>query len=323
MAPRVGHAVHPSSPPSRQVVLSIVIPAFNCAEWLARSVGSAFLFADAAVEVVVVDDGSTDATRQVLAGLQQTHPTLRVLTQANAGLSAARNAGIAQATGTHIVLLDADDELAPMRQMPALLDDVDMLRFGIEELTIDGKVFHHVESTAVQTGTDYLAAAFKCGQLYAPSWSFIYRRGFLVEQGLRFAPGLLHEDMLFTVEALMAAQRFKAVPDIGYRYFRRPGSITDPADPARLRRRLQSLRSIERIVTAHANRQPQVDLGWWSLHVLDYAQLLARGSGSRTARWLVFTMWCGFFLRYRQWGPYRTLQGERYRLRRSLAAVLR
>ena len=303
-------------------LISIVIPTFNCAQWLARSVGSAFLFADAAVEVIVVDDGSTDVTNQVLGGLQA-HPGLRVLTQPNAGLSAARNAGIAQATGTHIVLLDSDDELAPMRHVPALLDGVDMLRFGIEEIAIDGQVLHHVESVAVQAGTEYLAAAFKCGRLYAPSWSFVYRRGFLLEQGLRFAPGLLHEDMLFTVEALMAAKRVKAVSDIGYRYFRRPGSITDSADPARLRRRLQSLRRIERLITAHANRQLRVDLGWWSLHVLDYAQSLARNSGSRSAQWLVFTMWCGFFLRYRQWGTYRTLRGERHRLRRSLAAVLR
>ena len=67
---RVGHTLYPSGPPRRRVALSIIIPAINRAEWLARSVCSAFLFADGAVEVIVVGDGSTDATRQVLSDLK-------------------------------------------------------------------------------------------------------------------------------------------------------------------------------------------------------------------------------------------------------------
>jgi glycosyltransferase involved in cell wall biosynthesis len=302
---------------------SIVIPAFNCAEWLTRSVQSAFGFTEAPTEVIVVDDGSTDRTLTVLDVLRLRYPSLRVLSDVNRGLSAARNAGIEAARGDYIVLLDADDELLPLPWLADALDGADMLRIGVEEVGVDGKAILHTESAGLQTGVDHLAAAMRRKHLYPTSWSCVYKRSFLFEAALAFKPGLEHEDMLFSIEALLAARRFKAVPAIGYRYIRRAGSITVPIDPDCLWVRLKSLGTIERQVTVYANRNPEMDLGWWSLNILNYAHSLAGESRSRSVRWLVFWMHCGFFFRYRLWGRYRRFRDERYRLSRSFAAVLR
>jgi glycosyltransferase involved in cell wall biosynthesis len=302
---------------------SIVIPAFNCAEWLVRSVTSAFGFTNAATEVIVVDDGSTDTTPIVLEGLRHSHPSLKVLSGSNRGLSAARNTGIGAARGTYIVLLDADDELVGMPALADWLEGADMLRIGVEEVEVDGKQILHTEAVGLRQGIDYLAEAMRRKHLYPTSWSYVYKRSFLHDAALAFMPGLLHEDMLFTVEALLAAPRFKALPAIGYRYIRRAGSLTVPTDPDRLMLRLNSLGAIERRMTAYANHHAEVDLGWWSLNILNYAHSLADESCSRGARWLVFWMHCGFFMRYRRWGRYRRLRDERYRLSRSLKAVVR
>ncbi|HEX5044646.1 MAG TPA: glycosyltransferase [Candidatus Polarisedimenticolaceae bacterium] len=86
--------------------VSAVIPAHNCARFLPQAIDSALAQEGAALEVVVVDDGSTDATPDVLASYAGRVVALR---QANRGPSAARNAGIAASTGEFVAFLDADD----------------------------------------------------------------------------------------------------------------------------------------------------------------------------------------------------------------------
>lgn len=89
---------------------SIVIPAFNQAEWLERALFSVARQAFPPHEVIVINDGSTDRTRELLDGWGR---TLRVIHQENQGLSASRNRGAAEATGDYVVYLDSDDILLP------------------------------------------------------------------------------------------------------------------------------------------------------------------------------------------------------------------
>lgn len=96
----------PASP-----LISVVIPAYNYAHLLSRALDSVFQQLDEDSELIVVNDGSTDATLELLADYQRRYPALQVISQANAGAAAARNRGIAQARGRYVLLLDADDEL--------------------------------------------------------------------------------------------------------------------------------------------------------------------------------------------------------------------
>ncbi|AWT08733.1 glycosyltransferase family 2 protein [Stutzerimonas frequens] len=96
------------------LLISIVIPAYNYAKTLPRAVESVIAQLSESSELLVIDDGSTDETPAVLADLQDKHPGLfRAIRKPNGGLSSVRNRGIAEAKGTYLVFLDADDELAP------------------------------------------------------------------------------------------------------------------------------------------------------------------------------------------------------------------
>ncbi len=99
--------------PQTSIPFSVVIPCHNDSVWLPRSVASAARQTFAPLEIIIIDDGSTDATPDVCAQLAEEHPLLRVHRQPNAGVSASRNQGIALAQGSHLVFLDADDELKP------------------------------------------------------------------------------------------------------------------------------------------------------------------------------------------------------------------
>uniref|UniRef100_E6PV27 Glycosyltransferase 2-like domain-containing protein n=1 Tax=mine drainage metagenome TaxID=410659 RepID=E6PV27_9ZZZZ len=92
------------------VLVSVVIPAHNAAATLAETLHSVLAQSYRHIEIVVVDDGSTDGTWDLL---QSFGPAVRAIHQANAGLAAARNAGVAAASGTCIALHDADDLCEP------------------------------------------------------------------------------------------------------------------------------------------------------------------------------------------------------------------
>ena len=91
--------------------ISIVIPAYNAADFIAKTLESIFAQTVSVFEVIVVDDGSTDGTPEVLEKLDDQRVT--ILRQENAGVSSARNMGFNASNGDHIVFLDADDILAP------------------------------------------------------------------------------------------------------------------------------------------------------------------------------------------------------------------
>jgi glycosyltransferase involved in cell wall biosynthesis len=96
------------------LLISVVIPAYNYAKTLPRAVESVIAQISECSELLVIDDGSTDETPAVLAELQARSPErFRVICKPNGGASSVRNRGIIEARGAYLVFLDADDELAP------------------------------------------------------------------------------------------------------------------------------------------------------------------------------------------------------------------
>lgn len=97
--------------------VSVVIPAYNCARFLERAVTSALAQSEAGeLQIVIVDDGSTDTTAEVMTDLARRHPQVEAYANAqNSGPGATRNRGIAEARGEWVALLDADDAFGPGR----------------------------------------------------------------------------------------------------------------------------------------------------------------------------------------------------------------
>lgn len=93
--------------------VSMIIPAYNAEEYVIRSIDTALAQTFANLEIVIVDDGSTDATSDILDWYAEKYPNVKVSHQVNKGLPAARNAGIAQAGGRYIGFLDSDDMIRP------------------------------------------------------------------------------------------------------------------------------------------------------------------------------------------------------------------
>ncbi len=90
-------------------LVSVIIPAYNAEDFIAATIESVLAQDYPAIEIIVVDDGSTDDSAKIVRRYQERHPSVQLIQQANSGVAAARNAGIKIARGEYIAPLDADD----------------------------------------------------------------------------------------------------------------------------------------------------------------------------------------------------------------------
>ncbi|MBD2892567.1 Undecaprenyl-phosphate 4-deoxy-4-formamido-L-arabinose transferase [Actinomadura sp. RB99] len=111
---------------NREPTVSVIIPCYNYSDYLPQALDSVLKQTFSDWEIIVVDDGSTDGSAEVAQGFIDLHPDqrIRLIRQANAGVSAARNSGIAAAAARYILPLDADDMIAPtmLEKTTAVLD---------------------------------------------------------------------------------------------------------------------------------------------------------------------------------------------------------
>lgn len=151
------------SPPSKtQVLISIIIPAYNYAELLPRAVKSVVPQLTSRYELIIVNDGSTDGTEEVVSALKQKFPkSINYFYKKNGGAASARNCGIRQSKGTYLLFLDADDELAPealakiqshLRENPS----TDVIVGGHESISSDGRKRVHLPRPLAQKRTERL-----------------------------------------------------------------------------------------------------------------------------------------------------------------------
>lgn len=219
---------------------SIIIPVHDGEAFILRAVGSALAQTLADVEVIVVDDASTDHTPDLIAETAQRDARVKPLfLTRNLGPSAARNRGLDIARGRWVAILDADDWFLPGR-LAALIARAEA---ADADLISDDLLLHDEEAGAPvgpMFGAEPLppvieAAAFVWGNLPDPrqprrGLGFLkplMRRDFLERQGLRYPEAMrFAEDYAFYLAALMAGGRWIAAPEAGYVYAVRGASLT-------------------------------------------------------------------------------------------------
>jgi hypothetical protein len=209
--------------------VSVIIPTFNHARFVACAVESALAQAYVDREVVVVDDGSTDDTWAVLRPYATDVTLIR---QENAGVSAARNAGLQMARGEYLLFLDADDIMAPhqlARQVPLLdaLPDAGLVYCSYQHVAADGRrVLHLVRPCA---GADPLADLL-CRRLAFPPGAALLRRTCLEAVGPFDVALSGAADTDLWARLALAGYRFVHVDEPLFQYRVVPGSMSNQID---------------------------------------------------------------------------------------------
>ena len=225
------------------IKLSFIVPVYNVEKYLLKCVDSLLAQDYDDYEIILVDDGSTDDSWQIIQeyvsrfrGLEDER--IRGIHQENAGLSAARNAGWKAAKGEYVCFLDSDDYWEP-NVLEGLLaqikrDKLDVLRFKYQNVNEQNEVFNPYRrdqrldndySESVTDGVSFLNSRMNT-QCYAVM--FIVKRELL--DGCLFTPGIYFEDTDWTPRMLCRAKRVASTNTVVYNYLMREGSITKAID---------------------------------------------------------------------------------------------
>lgn len=215
---------------NENILLSVVIPIYNVERTLARCVESVLGQHVEGMELILVDDGSTDRSALV-ANRYQNRPHVTLIHKANGGLSDARNEGLYYAKGRYVTFVDSDDYLLPDTYAPlmAMLEahpEYDILEYSfVRETSCGRKIIKLPEREYTHIGDYWLGCR---GYEHTYAWNKIYRRSLF--DGTPWAKGRLFEDVYAMGGLLPKVHTLRTTSRGTYRYTYNPSGITVKAD---------------------------------------------------------------------------------------------
>ena len=202
-----------------EIKVSVIIPVYNAEDTLRPAMDSVIDQTLCEIEIICVDDGSTDASLSIIREYQKNDARIRILTEVNAGPGWARNRGIERARGKYVAFLDADDFVEPTL-LETLYELAELNRLDIAVGDYD--FYYNRSATFKRRIAEPREDAFSGGAIVSRSehheillqtttfvaWDKLFRRSFLMEKGLRFPDDIrVFEDTVFVVCALSLAER--------------------------------------------------------------------------------------------------------------------
>lgn len=221
--------------------LSLVIAAYNVEAYIREALESVRLQVVPFNEVVIINDGSTDGTLEIIKEYSDL-PGYRVITTTNKGLGAARNLGARVASSEYLMFLDSDDYtdtnlvysfLEAYSQDPLI--DLYVYSFVAFEDSDQGQLSRHTHqypSESTGRGDEIFADLIRDSNFFSASWSFIFRKS-LINWSMNGFYNILHEDEEFTPRLFIRSKRVVLTPKIFYYYRQRPGSIMNSSGNTR------------------------------------------------------------------------------------------
>lgn len=214
-----------------ETAISVIVPIYRVEKYLPACIDSILNQTFTDFELILVDDGSPDRCPEICDEVARRDARVRVIHQANAGLSAARNAGIEVAHGAWLSFVDSDDYIAPQfyekLYQTAQRTDADCVMCSVQNVDESGKPIDSAlmrVADEVKTGREVLR---KIGRddvtPYLTAWNKLYRRKLF--NTLRYPAGRQNEDVFVFAELFCQVQRAVCVAEPLYFYRKRIGSI--------------------------------------------------------------------------------------------------
>lgn len=220
--------------------VTIIIPVYNVEEYLSACLDSIINQTFKDIEIICINDGSTDNSRKILRKYKRLDSRIKVVNQENQGLSCARNTGIMNATGKYLQFVDSDDELE-LETIEALYqeitsNDLDLILFDIKPHLYDTKYEDNYriyleyykrskEYSNITTGEKMFCKMYNNGDYLPSAVPYLVKTNLIKRKELSFYSGIIHEDNLFTLQLLFNAERVKHIRKEFYIRNVRDGSI--------------------------------------------------------------------------------------------------
>lgn len=238
-------------------LLSLIVPVYGVEDYIGDCLDSILGASDFErhCELIVVDDGSRDGSMAIVEDRCRGLANVTIIRQDNAGLSAARNVGMAQARGRYLWFVDSDDEIC-QDAITILADyivrfDSDIVAFEFE--TMGGELDRIPYLPVFDELVDPVRFMLS-GRPPSPVQFYIFKRAYVERLGQRFMPGIYHEDSLFTPSVLVRAATLVRTRSACYRYRLRSGSIMSLSKPDK---HLSDMLKIAETLSTSAKQMPK------------------------------------------------------------------
>ena len=208
-------------------LISVIIPVYNVEQYFEECVNSVLSQTYKNIEIILVDDGSTDSSGDMCDSFAEQHNSIKVFHKTNGGQSTARNMGLEKALGKYIYFLDSDDIIVPKALEKlcciAEVDSSDVVFFDAESF-IDEKPDLQMKQTYMrkheyptQNGIKAFAQMQTFNEYHCVVWGMLLRKSLLVDNSIEFISGVYYEDMAYTYEVLCRAQTVSQCHEVLYR----------------------------------------------------------------------------------------------------------
>lgn len=213
--------------------ISAIMPVYNAEKYLARAMDRLRAQTLKDIEIICIDDGSTDESPAILKQYAARDSRIKIISRKNQGVASARNAGIKAATGDYVHFMDADDEVDAdwyeTLLAAAAAADADVAAGGFEE---EGRrTIIYKTSRVYETMREKFAGTMAVFRGFC--WRYLIRRDLIIKNKLKFQDFIVLEDMLFVLEMLRLANRVVSAPGPLYRYRMNRDSCINTTDRAR------------------------------------------------------------------------------------------
>lgn len=218
------------------IKVSIIIPVYNVEKYIDKCINSAVNQTLKDIEIIIIDDGSTDNSINIIKKYEIRYSNIVVVNQSNKGVSASRNIGLDKAKGEYIYFLDSDDyinlNLANDLYDLAKKQNLDIIHFDANVVYEDGFYSKNnpydrskVIESKVYSGKCFYENVKQNNGYRASVCTYIYKNEFLKKHKLNFYEGILHEDELFTTKSITLAESILYLPKKYFFRRMRGGSI--------------------------------------------------------------------------------------------------
>lgn len=209
-------------------LISVIIPVYNAEQFLPACLDSVLHQDYPSFEILVIDDGSTDGSAALIDRYAAREPRIVALHQRNAGVSAARNRGVAEARGEYIAFVDADDRVTPSYLSHLLSPQTDLSIAGISLLhepsgRMESHGFDRTRSARTDRERGLLFADAEIHDTTKGPCNKLFRREIIEQHHLRFNPRYSYgEDHLFVLEFVKHCHSIAQIAHTDYLYIHRP-----------------------------------------------------------------------------------------------------
>lgn len=251
--------------------VSVIMPVYNTDSFLGEAVSSVLNQTFKELEFIIVNDGSTDNSLKILREFEKSDSRVIVIDQQNSGSSVARQRALELACGEFLYFMDSDDILdntaLELCYNRAVKDSLDMVFFDAvsfsDDPLLNAKDFHYnrkgVVSEETYRGVDIMDLLLDKDLFRVAPWMHFFRRELVVENGIKFYPGIVHEDELFFSQLYFYAVRVGYIPeDLFKRRLRANSTMTASFSLKRINSYFTIVREFEKTLKTMQHLKPVI-----------------------------------------------------------------